>query len=1343
MKASNPGGSERPRGSQDMPRAHRVVLTAALCASVLLVAGCNKLSYVGRLSQPATIAAIATVARPFTVDATGALQTTVRAGADVVLTGTNSENGPTDTGDPIITYTWTQQSGDTAQVDLVPRTTDTVSFTAPQVTTETQLHFQLTVTTANGATASASAVVTVEPVRDADHFLAFLGDDDVFTITAATAAVTPPNSQPNMPFTVTVTKLISFTDLNGVQHTQVPVGVPVTITSAWSAADGTGTNCGDPQNPQLTIPIPRLNLDDRLLNSDGTASATRLSDILETSDVDPAGPVGYEELGSPVQPAQVFAQISITTTVSGVSPMLCLNPQAPGVSPVGVPLVVARESLRAGAYSSSAATGDVALPTSPVTTLADTEASSQAYYSTIDPGQLRTTLAAWLQVNNFNPNVPGYGADAHAIYTNGFDLGLGRDMYMKASNCDASVASQLQASVPILQQPASVLPNLIGHCDVATVVINYESLQAASTGLNPIVAVAMEYSAVAPGSPRFVKFYVFGPNTNTGQLIRVKSVDLDHRGEKSVPGACVVCHGGVPATAAQLAAAAPNTYPSTNGTNPVNANGDVNATFLPWDLASFYYSDTDPGFSIQEQFAPQLAEYTRAKQEPQFKMLNAGAYLTLSNTNSDPARFALSRELIEGWYGGQGLPSSSFSDAFVPDGWKEGTNCTAGASCNPTTAQPVTGSQTIYNDIFSHYCRACHVAQVPGIGINLAGGQNHGSGSAACTSSAAATGQGSASGAQFPMGCYWQFINAGHLSQLVSGARMPFARRTMDRLWIDTGTWVNPVANGSDTRGAELIAHLNAHPVTPIAVTPGTPDITVTLPAGQDVLSSVPLTASDGFADDAVNAAQLIVEPVWQVYADVGASSCAGVTPLSAGITDIGVVGANLIPAAFTVPHAGCYLTELTSGGTSIASASLSIPPNPPQITTALLPNQVATAGTITLQAATPNTEPLARTGLITQGNGPFADYVWWVSNLVNLAASGASCIQQSSNCTVATPIALTETSQASLSMPPAATGSFTLNVVDADGHTASATQTVNFANLSANTLSSSVVANTPSQNAGVNLYQNNTVVTGDTLIAQVVTVAGSPPSITGVCASPCVLQTNTDNSGATPQPVIATIQISGSTLLYSPQSAWATNPPGGEITSVTKPPDFFYYQLVEEDAAHTVVNSTGPILVNLQVLSTVYWSNSNVSNDVVYNVFNRTTTYPSGNVSCIGCHVAGATNIFNGNTTATPLVDYQITGTFTQMNLYCELVSNISYCGTTPPMTPGTNPSGVFVDTANVLQSVLLRHPADLDNYVGGHTGLNRCPGGFGGTPPAPVTPSTCDLTNILLWIEDGANPF
>ena len=94
-------------------------------------------------------------------------------------------------------------------------------------------------------------------------------------------------------------------------------------------------------------------------------------------------------------------------------------------------------------------------------------------------------------------------------------------------------------------------------------------------------------------------------------------------------------------------------------------------------------------------------------------------------------------------------------------------------------------------------------------------------------------------------------------------------------------------------------------------------------------------------------------------------------------------------------------------------------------------------------------------------------------------------------------------------------------------------------------------------------------------------------------------------------------------------------------------------------------------------------------------------------------------------------------------MNLYCELASNIRYCDATPPMTPETNPSGVFVDTANVLDSVLLTHPSDTDSYTGGHTGLNRCVGGFSGTPPAPVTPGTCDLTNILLWIEDGANPF
>jgi hypothetical protein len=1312
----------------------------------------------------------ATVAQVYTRDASNNLLTTVRSGADVVLSGIDSENGATNSGAPITTFQWTQAAADSSQVDLVPRASDTVSFTAPQVTTQTVLHFQLKVTDANGLTDSTQATVTVLPVRDADHFLAYLGDDDVVTLAAATAsALAPGVASADIPFTVKITKLVSFTDYTGVQHTQVPVGSDVTITGNWSKVLGTSNVCATPtgagqptvanQNPQFAVPIPRLSLDDRLQNADGSLSQTRLSDLLLTSDVDPdVTPVsaGYKPL---VQQATVYAKIQIASSSGEVSAALCVNPQVAAATPVQGAVTIERESLRAGAYSANNVAGSFVVPAAPAAgtqpaIAADSESSAHAYYLAIDPTGAKTTLNDWLNVNGFKSGVLGYGADAHAQYTNGFDLGFGRDMYMKASNCDKSVAGLINAGTSILNQSSAVLPQLIGHCDVAAVVINYASLQAVANGINPVVAVAMDYSAVAAGGPRFTKFYVFAPDTTSGQFIRVKSVDLDRRGEKSVPGACVVCHGGFPATVAQAAYQAQMPAPTAPW------NGDLNAAFIGWDLASFLFSSgiqADPGFSQRAQDAAQAAQYTRAAQEGQLKLLNAGTYLTTTSANSDPARFALTRELLEGWYGGEGLPGS-FYDDFVPEGWKEGSNCTGNADCNPVTQLPVTGSQSIYLDVFARSCRTCHISQVPALGANLSAlpyyksDQADGSGTAACTKAAATGGYGFVgnSGIQFPMGCYWQLLRTNHLGQLLSVGRMPFARRTMDRLWIDTGTWANPDAGGSSVKGEELLAHLVAQSVAPAAV-PGTPDVSITpIQTGSvDVLGIASLAISDGFNEDALSNAQFLVDPNWQVRLDLGAPSCGGVTAGTTGLVSVDIDGASLVPASFDILHAGCYIAELVSGGNTLVTTTISVPPRAPVIGT--LPTQVQLGGTVQISA-----------GSVTLGNGPASSHRWWVTGLSNLTETDATpCTSAASACA--------PTNGAVITLQAAnvgSSGSFTLHVQDAD--TASTpvtqTQTINFAALTHNSQTFSVTA--WSQQTVSTLLQGNTITQpGDVFLLEIVTSTGGAPAACDATQTICTgLQVNTGGDGSA---ITASITINNSTpgspLTYVPQVGWATNPPGGEVvTGATKAPDTFYYQIVENDSQGNQVTASGPIPVSVQVLSRVYWFNA-AGNDVVSTVFQFTGTYPSTNEKCTDCHYSGAT-FANANTNpevTDPLIDYAFDGTPTAQTapqLYCNLVSNSTYCVSPLPTTPmqsQTHPSLPFVDVVSgvyvpsnspVANSILLLHPAELDtSYNSGiHTGGSRCAGGFTtAAPPAPTTPATCDLTNVLEWIEDGANPF
>ncbi|MGH8218070.1 MAG: PKD domain-containing protein [Steroidobacteraceae bacterium] len=915
-----------------------VSIRVTALAAVLALASCGGPSQVGKLTAGPPVAAAATIGQPYTVDGSGVLHTTVRAGAEVVLSGVNSQSGSGDTGIPIVTWTWQQlnpQSG--ATVDLVKRTNDAVSFTAPQVTQPATLAFQLTVTDANGGSASTQAQVVVEPVRDPDHFLAFLNTRDTFTVTAGTSAVVAPEPQATysdtVPYTITVTKLVTYTDLAGAVHTRVPVGQPVAYQGGWSSAVGSGgPSCSDARNPQTLIPIPRLNLDDLLADGSGQ----RLSDVMETSDIDldPANPA--------IPPAFVEAQVQIASNSlpSGVSPQLCVTGDngAPSASVTLKADVLLTDSNSTGA-------------------LYDTSASAHTYYSTIDPNGAKTTLAAWLQANGFNPSDAGWGADAHAVYTNDYDLGFGRDMYLKVGACDAgfSAAPLSQfANQALSAAAAQTVQSLIGHCDVAAVVVNYAGVQTAAQHLNAIVAVAMEYSASPGGGPRFVKFYVFAPDTRTGAMERVTGVDLDRRGQKPVPQACVVCHGGVPATLAQLSAS--TAYPHT-GAGKVN--GDLDSAFLPWDVSSLLFSDTDPGFSQKAQDAALKAQYTAAKQADQLKLLNVGAYLTMA----DPVRSALQRELLEGWYGGAGLPSA-YNGSFVPPEWQP-----AGDNDNPAD------SATLYTDAFAHTCRMCHTAQAPPSGVDprtASGSDANGATVPAC--SPAAVRSSAAVGDQVPIGCYGELANGPNLAMRLSDGTMPFARRTLDRLWVQP--------DGSASAGALLQNHFtNENPI----LTPGTsvarllepPPITLagdtTTPATADVGNAVQLDGSSSAFPDQVT---------WSVAPCSGTpenpGTCAGSLP---------VVGSSSLLAEFLPDDTGTYQLMLTlDGGSAAASSSyyFQVPLVPPLF--------ISPTPALSLQLGTQQT--VLPSNLIKQyGNGgPSNNLLLIQPATADLAIAPASC---------------------------------------------------------------------------------------------------------------------------------------------------------------------------------------------------------------------------------------------------------------------------------------------------------------------------------------------------------------
>ncbi len=905
---------------------------ASLLLAAAALSACNS-SSAGKLTEPMPTAVVMTIGQPFVVVGTGGLTTTVRAGADVVLTAKNSYKGANDTGVPIIDFAWKRIDTGTDPVTLVTRTNNTVTFTAPEVLTATLLKFQLTVTDSNGNSSSAEADVTVMPLRDADHFLKYEFITDTFTVGAVTDTPLAPTgaaSNVTIPFTVTITKIDTFTDSNGIVQT-VQVGTPQVLSSGWNASVGNNGNaCNDVLTPSVKAHIPTFEVDDVITDASSPFLGQPVSNLMQLSDVDldppnPAIPPAYASAKIVIAYAPVAAgDAAHVAAPAGTNALACVGGIGPATS---ASLTMKSEDLYLAMNENS--------PSSPFV-IRDNAQTASLYYATIDPTASKTDLASWLTLNGFDPAAADYGASAkpasiyHATYTNNYDLGFGRDMYLSVGPCDVDVTN-----MPLQQQ--------ISHCDVASVVVNYLSVEAAIKRINPINAVAMEYTGPKPGvGPRFVKFYTFAPDTRTGRFLRVTSVDLDHRGQKYMPAACTVCHGGQPNQIKDVLTAGkylstPN-FPPPDG--PSGVDGDVNASFLPWDLDSFLYSDTDPGFSNKPQDAAIKAQYTRAKQEPQFKLLNSGTYLTLSRA-TNPAeqfRFVVLQELLEGWYAqngsGAGLPGS-FNGAFVPPGWQEANNG------NPKTTATSTGSAAIYTDVYMRNCRTCHVGQAPRDAYNpLTGPQ--------CSLSMLNNNTGRSD--QYPVGCYYGFVQTTNMAALLSEGLMPSSRRTMDRLWADPA--------GGAPKGQELIDHLNVYfqtpgavniqgPPQPVvtynAVVPGVPNVSVQSGGFPGVVSgcgTTPLGVNCQLGsrlyqpnlsdnnDSPPGTGDLLVQPTWLFCLDDGSGSCANAArfPVIAPAVNQLPPGsaATLVLPVVTTPSTVNFLLEFDAGGKPVSTAKAS-----------------------------------------------------------------------------------------------------------------------------------------------------------------------------------------------------------------------------------------------------------------------------------------------------------------------------------------------------------------------------------------------------------------------------------
>lgn len=621
----------------------RIALLGVAALVLATLPGCGKLSDVGDQETRAPHAVVTAIGYAG-ADASGDVSVDIRSQAEILLSGKDSVESDA----PILSFLFEPQNDAARAAAVSVRNLNTINVTIPAVSAPTDLVFKLTTRESDGDSDTATATLHVFPALDTNRFLTAVADSARIRVRAATLQPVAGGGA----FTLNLKARITYITRTGAPNTVDLDVAGGSIQGEWASSVGSGGDSAtDFRNPIIEFRIPSFNADDviRLFQSDLPASSSNLPD-----------PAFVDQVG-----VQALISIDAPTLQTGTV-LYALEADGDVVARAdngntGVPTVLTLDADQVDALRISGGGFE-------------NKVTAAAYYDAIDPNHEKTTLNDWLVANCMSPAATNFAADAHAVYTNNFDLGFGRDMYFKTT------------------KPASCTSTSFGAADAAAVVINYLSLEGAAKKLGPIIAVAMEYKAsdASRSQPGLVTFYAFAPDDTTGAFLRVSSANFDGRGEKPLPGSCTACHGGRPLP------------PAADPHDTYALSSNVGATFMPWDLESLLYSDTDPAFPSDAPNASLRAQFTRALQEPEFKKLNAAAYSTFGSAEPFqcyPA-FAGPCELVELWYGA-GLTSATFRDRQIAPGWVRG-----GPDNNPVE------SEQIYLDVFARHCRACHVQRV-------------------------------------------------------------------------------------------------------------------------------------------------------------------------------------------------------------------------------------------------------------------------------------------------------------------------------------------------------------------------------------------------------------------------------------------------------------------------------------------------------------------------------------------------------------------------------------------------------------------------------------------------------
>ena len=645
---------------------------ALIVSTLLLLNACGG-SNVGEQNDQRPPTAEATVIGLIADDLSGTKVYSTRANNEIVLTGKNSTAGDS----PIFSYNWTQTSGET--VALTKRTQDTSVFTTPNVSTSTTLTFTLTTVDGNDKTSTDSISITVAPIDDVNGFLKAPSapESNLKVKLALRGGDTTGSTEQTIRLEfVTIAHWVNrlgVMDQIQIQTQQLNATFPSNFNPAVDYDVTTET-----RNPTVAANIYALNADDINRNFETSDTNRRL----DTNKISSAYiEIQINVVGTPAVDFELFAVSNEGVIINGAN---VLSPDTEESS-------IASASLTQARLTKTNATNGALLQTwnneLSAALLSDNvlaalglenRASANNYYVLIDPEANFSSLNNWLAYAGFDEDHAAALTDnntANAIYFNNYDLGYGRNTWLRQDPDTGNVFSY---------------------------VTNFPSVEKALQCQQDFSVFAMEYSDnpnLESDKAKIVKFYAFIPDSNTGEYVRTNTVNIDGRGEKAIPGVCTACHQSYTGTRTFLTA----------------ADADLNAAFIPLDLDALLYAsavDTkliEPSFQASKFSAAELTKHSRETMEAELREINAGVLATYQD---DVERHQAAIDLLAGWYGGVDFGNEAF-DAV--DSLTNIQNSSAlplsfiGTEYDGSFVQAGwIGQEDLYNTVFKRTCRTCH-----------------------------------------------------------------------------------------------------------------------------------------------------------------------------------------------------------------------------------------------------------------------------------------------------------------------------------------------------------------------------------------------------------------------------------------------------------------------------------------------------------------------------------------------------------------------------------------------------------------------------------------------------------